>query len=122
MRLLPCLVLAGALMGCAGFGEGTPRRVTAAPASKPTGIPFGTLGTADPVVVGGGAGAATFRPSSQGRGASVPVMSPVVGSAPPTMSDEDAPFITVVPNPFRAEAVMPGQAQGAPRPADRTTL
>lgn len=122
MRSLPCLVLAGALMGCAGFGEGTPRRVTAAPSSKSPGIASGHPGKAGPVVVGAGAGAATLRPSSQSRGASAPVMSSVVGSAPPAMSDEDVPFITVVPNPFRAEAVAPEPVRGAPRPAARTTL
>ena len=96
--------------------------MTAAPSSKSTGTASGHAGKVGPVVVGAGAGPAMVRPSSQGRGTSVPVMSPVAGSAPPIMSDDGAPFITVVPNPFRAEAAMPEQAHGAPRPADRTTL
>lgn len=99
---------------CAGRGG---RAATVAPAPKVAGAGSVAVGAG-----GAGAGGAAFHPLSRVRGASAVALAPGTGLAPSSVSDDDAPVITTVPNPFRAGAVVPGQAHATPRPMDRTTL
>lgn len=118
----PCVLHAtkdGSDAACAGRGG---RAVTAALAPKPVGPPSGHVVEAGPVVAGTGAGGATLPPPGRVRGAVTPVVAPGADLAPSPVPDDDAPFITMVPNPFRPQGVAPEPVRGASRPTGQRVL